>query len=329
MKIRSEIKIAALFIVALTAFIWGYNYLKGKDLFTKKLIVYAKYDEVGGLASANPVYVNGLKIGQVNQVYFEGGRSARIIVKMMLNRDLIIPKNSIARIFSADLMGSKAIDIVLGNSNLVVEMNDTLQSDIQASLQEEVNRQVQPIKMKAEELLSSIDTLVTAIQTIFNEEARINIAQSFESIKLTIHSIEHASFTIDTLIQTERRRLTVILENIEAISSNLRNNNTEIAGAIKNIKTISDSLAASNIRETFSHLEHTMTNLNQILGKIETGEGSLGLLINDKQLYESLESASKELSNLLEDMRLNPGRYIHFSAFGSRASRRPYTPKEK
>ena len=261
MKIRSEIKIAALLIVALTAFIWGYNYLKGKDLFTKKLIVYAKYDEVGGLASANPVYVNGLKIGQVNQVYFEGGRSARIIVKMMLNRDLIIPKNSIARIFSADLMGSKAIDIVLGNSNLIVEMNDTLQSDIQASLQEEVNRQVQPIKMKAEELLSSIDTLVTAIQTIFNEEARINIAQSFESIKLTIHSIEHASFTIDTLIQTERRRLTVILENIEAISTNLRSNNKEITEALRNIKTISDSLAASNIRETFSHLEHTMNNL--------------------------------------------------------------------
>ena len=329
MKIRSEIKIAALLIVALTAFIWGYNYLKGKDLFTKKLIVYAKYDEVGGLASANPVYVNGLKIGQVNQVYFEGGRSARIIVKMMLNRDLIIPKNSIARIFSADLMGSKAIDIVLGNSNLMVEMNDTLQSDIQASLQEEVNRQVQPIKMKAEELLSSIDTLVTAIQTIFNEEARINIAQSFESIKLTIHSIEHASFTIDTLIQTERRRLTVILENIEAISTNLRSNNKEITEALRNIKTISDSLAASNIRETFSHLEHTMNNLNQILGKIETGEGSLGLLINDKQLYESLESASKELTDLLEDMRLNPGRYIHFSAFGSRAAKRPYTPKEK
>ncbi len=326
MKVRREIKIAALFVLALTAFIWGFNYLKGKNYFTKKNILYAVYNEIGGLTSANPVYVNGLKIGQVSEVYFEGKGSTRIIVKMMVSRDVPIPVNSVARIFSADLMGSKAIDLMLGDSFIIVESNDTLRSDVQASLQEEVNRQVQPIKMKAEELLSSIDTLVTAIQAIFNEDARANLAQSFESIKLTIRSLEHASFTIDTLIQTERRRLAVIIENIESITTNLRNSNREIAGTLRNVKAISDSLAASNIRETFSHIEQTMNHLNQILGKIDDGEGSLGLLINDDGLYGSLETASRELSDLLEDMKLNPGRYVHFSIFGNRAAKKPYSP---
>lgn len=329
MKIKREIKIAALFIFALAAFIWGFNYLKGKNIFYNKLIVYAVYNEIGGLTSANPVYVNGLKVGQVNDVYFKGGGSTRIVVKMMLDKNFPIPVNSVAQIFSADLMGSKAINLALGDSPILAQQNDTLRSDIQASLQEEVNRQVQPIKKKAEELLSSIDTLVTAIQAVFNEQARTNIAQSFESIKLTIKSLEHTSFTIDTLVQTERRRMAVIVENVDAITTNLRNNNREISNTLRNLSKISDSLAASDIVGTFSNLERTMQNLNSVLGKIESGEGSLGLLINDTSLYNSLNSASLELSLLLEDMKLNPGRYVHFSVFGNRAANKKYSPPEK
>lgn len=329
MKIKREIKIAALFIFALAAFIWGFNYLKGMNIFYNKLIVYSIYDEVGGLTSANPVYVNGLKVGQVNNVYFKGGGSTRIVVKMMLDKNFPVPVNSVARIFSADLMGSKAIDLMLGDSPVLVQQNDTLRSEVQASLQDEVNRQVQPIKKKAEELLSSIDTLVTAIQAVFNEQARTNIAQSFESIKHTIKSLEHTSYTIDTLVQTERRRMAVIVENVDAITTNLRNNNREISNTLRNLSKITDSLAVSDIVGTFSNLERTMQNLNMVLGKIESGEGSLGLLINDSSLYNSLNLASLELSQLLEDMKLNPGRYVHFSVFGNRAANRKYSPPEK
>jgi len=326
MKIRREIKLGALFIVALAAFIWGFNYLKGKNIFYRQLILYAVYNDVGGLTSANPVYLNGLKIGQVSRVYFEGGGSTRIIVRMMLDMDVPIPINSTARIYSSDLMGSKAIELLLGNSPILVQQNDTLKSAVQASLQEEVNRQVQPIKAKAEELLSSIDTLVTAIYTVFDEQARSNIAQSFESIRHTIRSLEHTSYTIDTLVQTERKRLAVIIENIEAITTNLRASNKEIATTMRNISAISDSLAAVNIKETFDHLGQTVNSLNEVMGKIERGEGSLGLLINDPGLYEELEAASRELNQLLEDMKLNPGRYVHFSVFGNRAAKRTYSP---
>jgi phospholipid/cholesterol/gamma-HCH transport system substrate-binding protein len=326
MKIRREIKIAALFIVALAGLIWGFNYLKGTNIFFKRLILYAEYDEVGGLTSANPVYLNGLKIGQVNDVYFKGEGSIKIIARMMISVDVPIPVNSTARIVSSDLMGSKAIDLILGSSPILVQQGDTLKSDIQASLQEEVNRQVQPIKKKAEELLSSLDTLVTAIQTVFDEKARVNIAQSFESIRVTIRSLQHTSYTIDTMVQFESRRMAVILENIESISTNLRNNNREITASLRNIRIITDSLAATNLQQTFAHLEQSAFNLNQVLEKIETGEGSLGMLINNPRLYEELEAASGELNQLVEDMKLNPGRYMHFSVFGNRAAKKGYVP---
>lgn len=329
MKVKREVKIAALFIIALVAFIWGFNYLKGKNLIFKRLTLYAIYDEVGGLSSANPVFLNGLKVGQVNNVYFVGGGSTRIVAKIMIDEDVPIPVNSIARIVSSDLMGSKAINLDLGDSPILVQPNDTLISDVQASLQEEVNRQVLPIKNKAEELLSSLDTLVTAIQAVFDDEARRNIGQSFESIRATIRSLELTSYTIDTMIQSERSRLAHILENVEAISTNLRDNNEAITTTMQNLASISDSLAASNIKQTFDHLEGSMLQLSSILEKIDDGEGSLGMLINDTKVYEELESASRELNQLLEDMKLNPGRYVHFSIFGSRAAAKPYTPPDE
>lgn len=301
--------------------------MKGKNIFFKQLILYAVYDRVGGLSSANPVYLNGLKVGQVSKVFFEGEGSTRIIARIMIKEDDVpIPVNSTARIVSSDLMGSKAIVLILGDSPILVQHADTLNAEIQATLQEEVHRQLQPIKAKTEELLSSIDTLVVAIQAVFDEQARINIAQSFKSIRATIRSLEYTSYTIDTLVQTERRRMAVILENVEAISSNLRNSNREIAQTLRNISAISDSLAASNLKQTFDHLEHSMNRLNLVLGKIEQGEGSLGMLINDPGLYKELESASIGLNQLIEDMKLNPGRYVHFSIFGSKTSKKEYTP---
>jgi phospholipid/cholesterol/gamma-HCH transport system substrate-binding protein len=329
MKVKREVKIAAVFIIALVGFIWGFNYLKGTNLLFKRLTLYAVYDEVGGLTSANPVFLNGLKVGQVNDVYFVGGGSTRIVVKIMIAEDVPIPVNTIARIVSSDLMGSKAIDLNLGDSPILVQPYDTLISAIQATLQEEVNRQVQPIKNKAEELLSSLDTLVTAIQTVFDDDARSNIGQSFESIRATIRSLEHTSYTIDTMVQAERTRMGLILENVEAISANLRNNSEAISTSMQNLASISDSLAAVNLKQTFDHLEQSMNQISSILEKIDDGQGSLGMLINDPRIYVELESASKELNQLIEDMKLNPGRYVHFSVFGSRAAAKPYTAPDQ
>jgi len=185
-----QILIGVSFILAIALFIWGYNFLKGKDIFNKQrkdifnkqTIYYAKYHEVSGLEISNPVSINGVRIGQVSRMYFAPDMSGDVIVELTINTDFPIPDNTIARIFSSDLMGSKSVDFKLGNSTDQAKDGDTLATSIEAGIMEEVNAQVQPIKAKAESLLASIDTLVVAFQSIFNESARKNLSESFDNI---------------------------------------------------------------------------------------------------------------------------------------------------
>lgn len=326
MKIAREVKIGAFFLVTLALFIWGYNYLKGKYIFTRQTELYAVYNDIGGLVSANPVFLNGLKVGQVKDLYFKGDGSTLIVAKLLITGDIAVPINSKAVIYSHDIMGSRAINLILGASAVYAKNGDTLISDVQATLQEEVNRQVQPIKKKAEDLLLSLDSVVTTIQTVLNADARSNLAQSFESIRQTITTLEHTTYTIDTLVQTERRRMAVILENIESITTNLRNNNQMLTSTIRNINAISDSIAATNVRQAFVRLESSLDKLNSVLYKVDNAEGTLGLLINDPMLYRELHASSHELNQLLEDIKLNPKRYMHFSIFGRSNKRTPYIP---
>ena len=188
MKRYKPVFIGITFIIAIFLFIWGYNFLKGKNIFKKEVKYYAKYDDVSGLTVANPVMINGLRIGQVSSIIFDQDMSGNIIVELVLHKDFPIPANTIARIFSADLMGSKMIDLRLGDAIDLAKAGDTLASSTEASLKDEVNAQVQPIKVKAENLLSSIDSLVVAIQTVFNESARESLKRSFDNISQTFRT---------------------------------------------------------------------------------------------------------------------------------------------
>ncbi len=326
MKIAREVKIGAFLLVTLAFFIWGYNYLKGKDLFKKQLQLYAVYENVGGLLAANPIFLNGLKIGQVQDLYFEGHGSSRIIARLFVSSDIRVPYDSRAIIYSHDIMGARAINLILGNSAVLAKDGDTLISGTEATLQEEVNRQVQPIKKKAEDLLLSLDSVVTTIQTVLDAETRKNLVQSFGSIRQTINNLEHTSYTIDTLVQAERRRMALILANIESVSTNLRNNNQLLSNSIRNISAISDTIASLNLRQTFTRFGTAVDNLSLMLDRLDRGEGSLGKLINDPTLYRELETSSHELNQLLEDIKMNPKRYVHFSIFGRSSKNNPYLP---
>ena len=186
MKYKREISIGLVFIVALALFIWGFNYLKGFNLFKEQRVLYAVYDQVSGLTKANPVSINGLKVGQVSDIYFEPGYSGKIIVELTIETQLPIPKNSVALIYSSDLMGSKAIDLKLGSDTALAINGDTLLNQVEASLKEAVNQQIQPLKAKAEELIVSIDSVVTVIKQIFNEQARDNLTSSLASVQATL-----------------------------------------------------------------------------------------------------------------------------------------------
>ena len=328
MKIGRELRVGAFGIVTLTLFIIGINFIKGKDLFHKSRTFYAVYNSTSGIQDAAPVSISGLNIGKVTDIGFVNKNSSKILLEFTIYNPIFIPVNSEARIFSLDLLGTKNVEIILGNSSLPAQDGDTLLSSTQMSLSEEVNKQVAPIKEKAENLLSSLDTMVTVLQSVFNSETRKSINASFLSIQSTLTNLESTSYNLDTLVYGQRKRLERILFNIESITTNFRKNDDKISNVISNFSMISDTLARANIAGTLANLNNALTHVADISEKIDKGEGSLGLLINDQKLYNNLNNSAAQLNALIEDMKINPYRYVNFSVFPPSKKRMGYTEPE-
>ncbi len=315
MKIRKEVKVGILFVVSVAILIWGIMFLKGLELFKKHQTFISVYDHVNGLVTSNPVTIKGLKVGQVTKLYFHPKNPGKIIVELYLDGDYPIPKNSYARIFSSDLLGSREVEIVLGDSNILAQNGDTLKSITEATLGEEVNRQLLPLKRKAENLISSIDTVATIIQMVLNKNTRDNLVHSIEHVKEALENLAHTTYNIDTLVSTQRNHLSAIITNVESISENLRNNNGKIENIINNLSDVSDSLAKAKIPYTFNQINAAIANLDTILQKVNRGEGTVGLLLNDDKLYKEVEKAARDLNLLLEDIKANPKKYVKVSVF--------------
>ncbi len=304
-----------MFVVALAVLIWGIMYLKGLEFFTHKQVVYAVYTRVNGLVKSNPVSVNGLKIGQVKNLYFSTKNKGRIIVELYIANDYPIPDNSTAQITSSDLMGSKEVEIILGDSKVYIKAGDTLNAKTGTTLGEEVNQQLIPLKKKAENLISSIDTLVGSVQDILNEKTKDNLVRSIAHIESVLKNLSDVTYNIDTLVDNERNHLSMIISNISSISTNLRQNNDKISNILSNFSSLSDSLARANIPTTFSQVNKAIADLTLILDKVNKGQGSVGMLINNDKLYLEVEKAARDLNLLLEDVKANPKRYVHVSVF--------------
>jgi len=315
MSVYKKLFIGFTFIVAVFIFVWGYNFLKGKDIFNKQTVVYADYHEVSGLAVANPVMINGFKVGQVSDIYFNPNMTGDIIVVLTLQNKFPIAKNSIARIYSADLMGSKAIDLRLGDGVENIKSGDTLASSIEASLMDEVNAQVQPIKIKAENLLGSIDSLVVAFQAVLNEDAIANLSESFNSMRRTFSNLENTTTNIDSLVITERSNISAILQNVDSLTLTLSQNRDRISNILANFEVVSDSLSKVDIGGTLTRANNAIDELNIILTQINEGQGTVGMLMHNDTLYMELNRSAEELNLLLLDIRENPKRYVKFSLF--------------
>lgn len=311
-----EFKIGALIMMASAILLWGINFMKNSNILSNHRTFYAIYDQVGGLNVSAPIFIKGLKVGSVKEVNFMNDGSSRILVKMQLSNDFPIPVKSIAKIYSSDLMGSKAIEIVLSQEKAFIKENDTLIDKVQATLAEEVSIQMLPFKRKAENLLTQIDSVLAMIQYVFNENTQLNLAKSFESIKISIDNLKNTTFNIDTLVSTQRNRLSRIVGNIESISSNIEKNNEKITAILGNFSIISDSLAKSNIKQVIENANSAIVNVSKVFDKINNGKGTLGLLVNNDTLYNQINSAATNLDKLLIDVKSNPGKYINISVFG-------------
>ncbi|CCZ09508.1 MlaD family protein [uncultured Culturomica sp.] len=315
MKIRKEVKLAITAIAAVVILIWGINFLKAKALFDRNNMFYGVYERVDGLKVSSSVVYRGYHVGQVNAIRFIGKRFDRVLVQFSIGKNLEIPANSIAAIQSTDLMGSKAINIIPGNALAYASSGDTLKTQIELGLIEQMNKQIQPLKLKAENILSSLDSVLTDIQEVFNSNTKGNIEKSLQSVRNTLSNVEHASAGLDQLITGQSSQIASILENVNSISANLRENNHNISRGIDNIVVISDSLRSVNLNQTVHRLNGILEQLDSITRKINRGKGTFGEMVNDDDLYYNLTAVSENLNKLLVDFRSDPKRFVNLSLF--------------
>lgn len=317
MNISREFKVGAVAVLALASLYWGIAFLKGSDLLKNTRIIYAVYDHIDELSKARPVNINGFKVGQVEDINFLPDGSGRILVSLNITNDIRIPKNTIAKIYSSDLIGNKAVELIMGDSPLQAEIGDTLKSKIQRSLTEEVNEQVRPIKEKAEKLLGSVDTVLTLVSGFLNEDTKQSFTKTFQSVQQSFATLKNTVSTLDRAFTSSEKDLVSSINNLAKITAALEGNQDNLNSIFKNLESISDSLSDIEFKRVIGNLNKTLEKTNSIMTKVDSGSGTASQLINDPQLYQNLVDATEQLNLILLDLKHNPKRYVNISVFGS------------
>ncbi len=310
MRITNETKVGVLAAVAITILIVGYSFLKGNNVFSNEKEFYAKYAQVEGLQVSKPVLVNGFQIGRVSELTLLP--DGQILAQFQINPEYAIPKNTIARLESTDLLGGKAIVFELANSNEYLQEGDTLNANIQKNIMD----QVQPIQKKVEQIIVRLDSMLTSINSALSPEFQQNFDRSFASIARTLETLEGTTRKVDALVGSQSNHIASIVANLESISENFKNNNSKITSVMNNLDKITDEVARANFTQTIKNADKAVADMQLIVSKINTGEGSLGMLINDKKLYSELSRSAENLDKLMIDLKANPKRYVHLSVFG-------------
>ena len=305
MKISKEVKTGILVLLGIILFIFGFNYLKGQNLLDSSRVFYTTYNNVEGLVSSTPVTINGLSVGKVVNIAFKGDGSGKLQIKLLVDSEFEFSKNSKAELYETGLIGGKAIAIVPafdGAEN--AKENDILEGTVKAGLTDLVNQRLTPLQEKIEVMMVDADVLLNNLNDVFDDKTKANLRASVAGLNDVIQNFKTTSNSLNTLMANNEEKLNNTLTNVDKISSNLS-------------KTTED-LANADLKKTITSLEATISNFKSISEKIENGEGSIGKLLKDDGLYNNIEGASLQLEQLLEDMKLNPKRYVHFSLFGKK-----------
>ncbi|TRX40882.1 MlaD family protein [Flavobacterium restrictum] len=308
MKITREIKTAILVITAILLFIWGYSFLKGRDLFSHYTTLYVQYDNVEGLSKSAPVTLNGLTIGKVNSITINP-ENGKLSVELQLKTDFPISKSSIAAIYEPGIIAGKQIAIYpnFEDKTLVLD-GGQLAGNVKLGLTETVAEKLVPVQQKVEKLLANVDKLVTGLNTVLDEKGQENLKTSLAEFSETMKQLHKTSTNVNTIFDENKAQLKGTLTNFNKMSSNF--------------SKISDSLHKVDLGKTVKNLNVTLAKVDAIMSNLETGKGTAGKLLKDETLYKNLTSTSKELELLLQDVRLYPTRYVNVSLFGKK--NKPY-----
>jgi phospholipid/cholesterol/gamma-HCH transport system substrate-binding protein len=308
LKITREIKTAILVIASILLFIWGYSFLKGRDLFSNNKTIYVLYDNVEGLQNSAPVTINGLTVGKVSKIEFSDD-SGKVKVELQINSEFLFSKSSVASIYEPGLIGGKQIMITPNfQDKTVAESGTTLKGEIKSGLTALVAERLTPLQEKIERMAVSADNLLTNVNTILDTKTKDHLKNTFTNLDATMAEFKVASENLNGILVDNKGKIGVTLSNLDKTSGNL-------------VK-ISDSISKINFAATVKKLEKTLASVDKIMADVQSGKGTLGKLAKDETLYTNFVKASNELELLLQDLRLNPTRYVNVSLFGKK--NKPY-----
>ncbi|MGN0033952.1 MAG: MlaD family protein [Candidatus Limimorpha sp.] len=297
---RKSVIVALSFIGALLLFVWGFNFLKGKSLLNNYPYYYAVYPYVNELGKSNKVLVNGMPVGQVEELFFNPKNDGSIVVRFSVSKDVRVPSNSVAFITN-DFLGSNSIKLVLGDSQSDAQLGDTLASGNETGLMDLMSNNLTPILGKIDLLMTNLDTLINKVNALVDDEMCLNVRNSVSNISTSMENLAYASNDIRQVIGNEKDKISNIVNALD--------------NAALNLADISDSLSKIKYQNLMNSLQTTIDNLNVITTNLKNGEGSAGLLLNNDSLYRNLNNAVESVNSLIENIENNPKKYIKISVF--------------
>ncbi|MFA7082604.1 MAG: MlaD family protein [Bacteroidales bacterium] len=315
MKIKTEYKVGLVGLITILVLYFGIMFLKGKDIFNVETSYYTVFDDVSGLYKSNYIYLNGMKVGYIKDITMIDQSAKNFLVWIAVTSDVNIPNDSKVAIFASDMLGSKALKINMGMSRVNFRKKDTIPSGIENGMLDQLANNITPIVVKLNNVMTNFDSLLVGVNRVLDNKTQENILLSMESIKNTAVNLDHITLNLDKILDSEKVRIQKILANTESITNNLKENNQALTNAINNFSNISDTIAKANLGSTIRETNMSLKTLSNILKSIENGEGNAGLLIKDDKLYKNLESSTKSLDLLIEDIKANPRKYIKLSIF--------------
>ncbi len=316
MKVSNETKVGALTIIALALLFIGFNYLKGKDLFTPSKKIYAVFTDLGSLEKSNEVKINGLPVGTVYQKQEKDKNVSAIVVTINLTRDINIPSNSVAYIASS-LVGSSFIVIERGNASQMLQDGDTIQTRMESGLLGDVKAQLDPTISSVRGILDSLKKTLAGVNDVLNANTRKDIRETIANLNLASASLTSYLEATGPVNQS--------LENISSLTKRLHKSAEAIDQTAENTSKFTATLASLPLKNSIDTLSIVIGNLKRITNSLQQGEGTVGALLNDRQLYEQLQKTLLSTEILLDDLRTHPKRYVSFSVFGKKDKSAPLT----
>lgn len=317
MTVSNETKVGALTAVAITLLILSFNFLKGKTLLKTGNYLYAEYTDTKGIKISNPVYVKGFQVGAVADIENADPNLASIIVSIKLTDSYNIPTNSVA-VINENPLGTPSIEIKLGDQKTYLQQGDTLATAESKGILSGVMDKLGPVTAKLEKTIATLDTVLRNLNSVFDPQTKNNLQSVIANVNKTTESLVVSSAALQQMLNQQTGSIAQTMQNVNKFTKNLSDNNDKVTQTLTNVTKASENFSKADLEGSINQLKTAIGNLNGLVEKVSSNNGSLGKLINDQTLYNNLNNTIRSANILVDDLRLHPKRYVSISVFGKK-----------